>query len=239
LGAINLPPNLYSMFTDIQNRLTKLENSGRFTLPNVATDPTAPRNGDLWLNTTSNSAKYVDNVGAVTTLASGATGKVVIQTLTLSATSLISFSSIPATYRDLELHIIGGGSTLSSTTLSMTLNGSTAGVYSYMNQWIQLATGTSATAPTASNGAFQTSIQLTPFSFNPGGQGHLFSSIYDYKGSSRKTGTIYAAGALPAATKPIGFGVFAFDLTAAITDISISVAGSGGINGSAVLVGVY
>jgi hypothetical protein len=74
MGVVNLPPNLYGMFNEIQNRLTKLENAGRFTLPNVATDPTAPRNGDLWLNTTSNIPKYVDNVGAVTTLGGSSGG---------------------------------------------------------------------------------------------------------------------------------------------------------------------
>lgn len=70
MGAINLPPNLYSMFSDIQSRLTKLENAGRFTMPNVSSDPTAPRNGDLWLNTTSNTPKYVNASGVVSTFTS-------------------------------------------------------------------------------------------------------------------------------------------------------------------------
>lgn len=74
MGVVNFPPNLYVYFNDIQNRLTKLENAGRFTLPNVATDPTAPRNGDLWLNTASNIPKYVDNAGVVTTLGSSSGG---------------------------------------------------------------------------------------------------------------------------------------------------------------------
>ena len=168
-----------------------------------------------------------------------AVGKAIIQTISLSATSSIAFTSIPATYRDLEIHIIGSSATLSSTTLSMTLNGITTGQYSYMNQYIQLTTGTSTTAPSASNGAFQTSIQLTPTAFNPGGSAHLFASLYDYAGSSNKTGTIYYGGALPAATKPIGQGVFTANITAAITSITIAVAGTGGLNGSAVLVGVY
>lgn len=72
MGVVNLPPNLYSMFQDIQGRLTKLENAGRFTMPNVSSDLTSGRNGDIWLNTTSNTPKYLDNTGAVATF--GAAG---------------------------------------------------------------------------------------------------------------------------------------------------------------------
>ena len=70
MGYINLPDNLQSMFATLESRLTKLEMSARFTLPNVTADPTTPRNGDLWLNTTSNTPKYVDSTGAVKSLTS-------------------------------------------------------------------------------------------------------------------------------------------------------------------------
>jgi hypothetical protein len=53
------------MFADINNRLNKLETAGRFTFPNVTVDPTYPRIGDAWLNTTSNQAKIVYSAGTV------------------------------------------------------------------------------------------------------------------------------------------------------------------------------
>lgn len=56
------------MFSEIKDRLDKLERSTRFTAPNVATDPTNPRPGDIWLNTTSNTLKAVDKNGAVKTI---------------------------------------------------------------------------------------------------------------------------------------------------------------------------
>jgi hypothetical protein len=49
------------MQEDIDNRLSKLELAQRFTAPNVTTDPTNPRNGDIWLNTTTNLLKTIIN----------------------------------------------------------------------------------------------------------------------------------------------------------------------------------
>ena len=63
MAYVNLPSSLQAMFDDMKNRLTKLENAQRFTSPNVTADPTIPRNGDLWLNTPSNSLRYVDANG--------------------------------------------------------------------------------------------------------------------------------------------------------------------------------
>jgi hypothetical protein len=57
---INLPPSLYQMFDDLKTRILKLEQAQRFTAPNVATDPTNPRKGDIWFNTTSNTWKGYD-----------------------------------------------------------------------------------------------------------------------------------------------------------------------------------
>jgi hypothetical protein len=65
MAYINQPLDLQRMFADINNRLNKLETAGRFTFPNVTVDPTYPRIGDAWLNTTSNQAKIVDSTGAV------------------------------------------------------------------------------------------------------------------------------------------------------------------------------
>ena len=61
----NLPPALKTFFDDLDKRLRKVETSTRFTFPNVTSDPSNPRKGDAWLNTTTNQAKIVDSLGAV------------------------------------------------------------------------------------------------------------------------------------------------------------------------------
>jgi hypothetical protein len=65
MGYINQTPNLKDMFTDLDTRLRKLETAVRFTFPAVTSDPSNPRIGDAWLNTTTNQAKIVDASGAV------------------------------------------------------------------------------------------------------------------------------------------------------------------------------
>jgi hypothetical protein len=87
VAYINLPPSLFGFFDKIDQRLLKLETANRFTAPVIpvlasappitgltAGDPSDPRAGDIWLNSTTNTPKYVDATGAVTTLGgSGAT----------------------------------------------------------------------------------------------------------------------------------------------------------------------
>jgi hypothetical protein len=81
VAFVNLPANLQAMFDDIKARLTKVENSQRFTLPNTppvtsqptvtglsTNDPTYPRTGDMWLNATANAVRYVDAVGVTQSL---------------------------------------------------------------------------------------------------------------------------------------------------------------------------
>ena len=68
MGFINLPPNVFQYFESFDQRIKKLETAQRFTAPSVATDPTNPRKGDIWLNTTSNTLKAVDNTGAIRTI---------------------------------------------------------------------------------------------------------------------------------------------------------------------------
>ena len=65
MAYINQPIDLHRMFSDIYNRLNKLETAVRFTFPNVTVDPTYPRIGDAWLNITTNQAKIVDANGTV------------------------------------------------------------------------------------------------------------------------------------------------------------------------------
>ena len=53
------------MIDDILARIRKLETAQRFTVPIVTTDPTNRRNGDMWINSTSNQLKIVDSTGTI------------------------------------------------------------------------------------------------------------------------------------------------------------------------------
>jgi hypothetical protein len=87
MAYINLPPSLQALIDAIFQRLTKLENGQRFTAPNVpvlttqptvtgllSTDPQQPRVGDVWLNTTINTLRYVDTTGAAQAMGGGGGG---------------------------------------------------------------------------------------------------------------------------------------------------------------------
>jgi hypothetical protein len=55
---INQPPSMQSIFNDLSNRITKLENANRFTAPDVPTEPTYPRTGDIIFDNTTDQMKY-------------------------------------------------------------------------------------------------------------------------------------------------------------------------------------
>jgi len=65
MSYINLPASIQTIIQGLDARLLRIEQSSRFTFPPVATDPTNPRIGDAWLNTTTNQAKIVDKNGTV------------------------------------------------------------------------------------------------------------------------------------------------------------------------------
>ena len=68
MGYLNFPPNLKDMFDDILTRLRKLETAQRFSVPIVTSDPSNSRNGDMWLNSTTNTLKVVDATGTIRTI---------------------------------------------------------------------------------------------------------------------------------------------------------------------------
>lgn len=57
---INQPPSMQSLFSDLSNRVTKLENAVRFTAPDVPAEPTYPRVGDIIYNNVENYLEYWD-----------------------------------------------------------------------------------------------------------------------------------------------------------------------------------
>jgi len=65
MAYINQPPDLRTIQSDIESRVRKLETAVRFTAPSVTTDPVNARKGDIWLNTTSNLLKALDNNGNI------------------------------------------------------------------------------------------------------------------------------------------------------------------------------
>jgi len=65
MGYINQPFDFKTFFDDIFSRLRKLETAGRFTVPIVTTDPTAPRNGDMWYNSTTSQLKFKNSAGTI------------------------------------------------------------------------------------------------------------------------------------------------------------------------------
>ena len=65
MGYINLDPELFSLFKGLTDRLDRLERSPRFTVPIVTADPTNPRKGDAWINSTTNLLKVVDKNGVL------------------------------------------------------------------------------------------------------------------------------------------------------------------------------
>jgi len=68
MGYINQPFDFKAFFDDVFSRLRKLETAQRFTVPIVSTDPTAPRNGDMWYNSTSSTLKFVNSAGTIKTI---------------------------------------------------------------------------------------------------------------------------------------------------------------------------
>ena len=68
MGYINQPFDFKAFFDDIFARLRKLETAQRFTVPIVSSDPTAPRNGDMWYNSTTSTLKFVNDAGIIKTI---------------------------------------------------------------------------------------------------------------------------------------------------------------------------
>jgi hypothetical protein len=68
MAYINQPPDLRVLFADLERRLRLLETAQRFTAPIVTTDPIAPRNGDIWYNSTSATLKFVNSAGIIKTI---------------------------------------------------------------------------------------------------------------------------------------------------------------------------
>jgi len=65
---VNQPPAIRDIFQMFDDRIRKLETAGRFTVPIVTTDPTNPRNGDMWYNSTTDTLKFLNAAGTIKTI---------------------------------------------------------------------------------------------------------------------------------------------------------------------------
>lgn len=93
MGYVNQPPDLFAIFKELNQRLLKLETAQRFTAPDVATEPSYPRTGDIIYNNTGDYLEYWDGTQWNILSSSSAYTS---YTPTWSGTSL-AFTGTPAT----------------------------------------------------------------------------------------------------------------------------------------------
>ena len=67
MSVINLPPILRVMWTELESRVRKLEQSQIFQAPVVASDPLILKNGMIWYRSDLNTFRVYQN-GAVRTI---------------------------------------------------------------------------------------------------------------------------------------------------------------------------
>lgn len=125
-----------------------------------------------------------NSTGAVTLTVTGggAALTLITETVTSGTAASVSFSSIPATYRDLIVVVRGRGTTAATTTqLKMQFNGDTAANYDY--QYVAgIGAGASAVSAVA-----QTSFPLGDLVAASATAGHASGAsteIYDYRGTT-------------------------------------------------------
>jgi hypothetical protein len=152
--------------------------------------------------------------------ASGAVGFQLISTSLISTTTAsVTFSAIPATFKHLQLRIVGrntDGATFRSLTLR--LNGDTGSNYGY-----QSMRGQNTTISSAAPGSYQTSLLIgeTPGAGSAAnGFGSLFVDLIDYANTT-KIKTTKTMGGNAATNDVIAFNG-TWNSTAAITSILVS-----------------
>lgn len=67
MSAVNRRGHVSDIFREIDRRLRVLELAGRFSAPIYTADPASPRDGDIWINSTSGTLKV--HLGGVTKVA--------------------------------------------------------------------------------------------------------------------------------------------------------------------------
>lgn len=240
-GGTITTPNVTSAnsgsITIATGQTTTSGNSGSISIDTGVAVGTA---GAITIGNTRASALTIGRTGVTTTVNGtlvGTLGKKVIQTIALSGTSAISFTSIPSGYRDLEVRILATTAVSTSAQLTMTVNSLTTTIYATVHQYVN---GVSPSTIVYSQQTGSTSANLSaPVSFGATASSSLTYVLNDYTSGSFKNGTVVWMGGPSSGTYYHGTGGIFLKTTAAITQIDIAVSGTGGITGSAVLIGVY
>lgn len=189
MAFINQPPDLRAIFEELNDRLRKLETAVRFTSPNVSTDPTNPRIGDIWYNTTSNILKTLLTTTATIVTREFANTFTALQTfaagLTVSSGNLgVTTGNITATAGSVAAGTtVTGGTGITATTGDIT---ATAG------NLVATAGGVNATSGTVSAANLTSTGTTTVGTFN-------FSTT----STATTIGAAGGASALPAT--PLGY----------------------------------
>ena len=164
----------------------------------------------------------------------GTGGMTLISTTSLSGSST-TISSIPSTYKNLQLVIRSAESNATANIMSFTANSITN--YDYITQY-----GNNSGASVFNSSGFSTtSVKLTGTNLRNSNSGSKFViDMYDYNNAtSNKTGDISASYLIGTNYGEINTGGFTIGATAAITSITIAIAGGSTFSaGSALLYGV-
>jgi len=243
-GTLGTGTNTFSLFTGSSTTGTTQNiniGTGQFSLAtqniNIGTNATSGLTATRNINIGTSASTGATTTTTINGTLVASLGKKVIQTVTLSGTSAISFTSIPAGYRDLEIRILATTAVSTSTSLTMTVNGLTTNIYATVHQYVN---GVSPSTITYSQQTGATSANLSaPVTFGATASSSLTYTLNDYRSDSFKNGTVTWMGGPSSGTYYHGTGGIFIKSTAAITQIDIAVGGTGGITGSAVLIGVY
>lgn len=242
-GTLATGTNTFSLFTGSSSTGTTQNiniGTGQFSLAtqniNIGTNATTGLSATRNINIGTSASTSATTTTTINGTLVASLGKKVIQTATLSGTSAISFTSIPATYRDLEIRILATTAVATSGTLTLTVNGLTTAIYNTVHQYVNNVSSGSITYAQQSGA---TSANLTASAFGAIASSSLTYTLNDYNSGSFKNGTIVWLGGPSSGTYYHGTGALFVKSTAAITQIDIAVGGTGGITGTAVLIGVY
>ena len=147
--------------TSTYNFATATNGSSTTKTLNIGTG--ASTAGTTVINMGGNPSVSTSNInlnGTLTLTGTANIGKALLQTVTSSAgASTITFSSIPQTYKSLEVEYTVGTANTAATTLSIQFSGDTASNYTYAFQQYNGSASTNTSAPTSyANGFDQVSI---------------------------------------------------------------------------------
>jgi hypothetical protein len=195
MAFINQPPDLRALFEDLNDRLRKLETAVRFTSPNVSTDPTNPRTGDIWYNTASNILKTLLTTTATIVTREFANTFTALQTFAAGLT--VSSGNLGVTTGNITASAgsISAGTTLSAGTTVTGGTGviaTTGDITSTAGNLVATAGGVNATSGTVSAANLTSTGTTTVGTFN-------FSTT----GTATTIGAAGGASALPAT--PLGY----------------------------------